>query len=179
MDNIIHQVMCLLPSMFDDFTLMNLYVLILIKWGIFTITHFIHGDVMCFDYGVFEVSKGTYDNNQSNAWSLDSLLTLASPFSTWMGSKKMRKWLNCVTSIHSFCHFYFIIQLWPFLDSELLSYVFGSPWFQDFFHPPRRLGSYMYALPYSNIKTRCFKVRISLLRKETNIKITFVFRSHG
>ena len=36
-------------------------------------------------------------------------------------------------------------------------------------------------MPYSHIKTWCFKVRISLLRvmKETHFKITFVLRSFG
>ena len=51
-----------------------IYVLILIKWGVFMLTHVIHGDVMCFDCGVFEAWKDTFDNNQANARSFDSLL---------------------------------------------------------------------------------------------------------
>ena len=40
----------------------------------------------------------------------------------------------------------------------------------------KRLSSYLYAL---FTQTCCFKVSMSLLRKETHIEITFVLRSYG
>ena len=43
---------------------------------------------------------------------------------------------------------------------------------------PRRLDSYVY-MPYSYMENLCFKVWISLLRKDTYIKKICVFRSHG